>query len=275
MTKKKNSKQALKSLPVEKNFIKLLNIIHTLCGEKGCAWDKKQSHSSLKKYLIEEAYEVLEAIDNKDQETLQEELGDLLYQILFHCELAQKENKFDINGVILSISEKMLRRHPHVFGQVKIKAVKDILDNWDKIKKAEKGKEKRASITDGIPLALPALQKAQKLQKKIAKVGFDWDSVEGVIEKIDEELEEVKEAISQQNEQKISEEIGDLMFSVVNLSRYVGKEAEYLLHDAIKKFTARFKKVEKELKREQKTFTDSTLAEMETLWNKVKKTKSQ
>jgi tetrapyrrole methylase family protein/MazG family protein len=148
--------------------------------------------------------------------------------------------------------------------------VKEVLTRWEKIKQGEKGSKTRKSITDGIPLALPALQKAQKLQKKIAKVGFEWDSVDGVIEKIEEELSEVKEAINNKEEEKISEEIGDLMFSVVNLARYTGKEAEYLLHDAIKKFTQRFKKVEKALKKEKKTLEGSSLSEMEALWNKFK-----
>lgn len=254
----------------QKNFGDLLDIIHTLCSEHGCEWDRKQSHDSLKAYLIEEAYEVLEAIDNHDANTLKEELGDVLYQILFHCELSQKEKEFNINDVILEISEKMKRRHPHVFSDVKVKGVGEIIDNWDKIKKSEKDKQTRKSITDGIPLALPALQKAQKLQRKIAKVGFEWDSVDGVIAKIEEELNEVREALAEQDQGKISEEIGDLMFAVVNLSRYVGKEAEYLLHDAVKKFTNRFKQVEEELRKNHKSFKESSLEEMEALWNKAK-----
>jgi len=252
------------------NFKKLEETITRLCGEGGCPWDQKQTHLTLKKYLIEEAYEVLEAIDNRDDEALKEELGDVLYQILFHCQIAEKEGRFDINSVIISINEKMIRRHPHVFADRKTDSIQEIKDRWEEIKLEEKSKKDRLSVVDGIPVGLPALQKAQKLQKKVAKVGFEWDSVDGVIEKIEEELDEVKEAISGKEESKVSEELGDLMFAVVNLARYMGKEAEYLLHDAVKKFTARFRYVEDGLKAQNKSFADSSLEEMESLWNAAK-----
>lgn len=252
------------------SFAELKNIIEKLCGEGGCTWDQKQTHKSLKKYLIEETYETIEAIDNENDDELVEELGDVLYQVLFHAEIAKKEKRFDINDVIRILSEKMVRRHPHVFSDTKVKNDDEIIANWEKIKASEK-KATRISITDGVPKSLPALAKAQKLQKKISKTGFDWDDVDPVIDKIEEELAEVKDAIAINDQDHIKEEIGDLLFSVVNLCRFVDFDAEELVHDSVEKFRKRFMFIEDTLKKQNKTFQEVSLSQMEEIWQEAKK----
>lgn len=251
-------------------FAELQDIIEKLCGEGGCSWDAKQTHKSLKKYLVEETYETLEAIDNEDDKELVEELGDVLYQVLFHAEIAKKEKRFSVEDVISVLSSKMIRRHPHVFSGVDVANDDEIVANWEKIKAEEKG-NKRTSITDGIPKSLPALAKAQKLQKKIAKTGFDWPKINPVMDKIEEELAEVKEAIANHDRDHVREEIGDLLFSVVNLCRFVDFDAEELVHESVEKFRKRFMFIEETLKKENKHFDEVSLEEMEEIWQQAKK----
>lgn len=239
----------------------------TLRSKGGCPWDRKQTHKSLKPFLVEETCEVLEAINKKKPKKLMEELGDLLYQVLFHSQIAKERNRFTINDVLENTYRKLTRRHPHVFGDIRIKSAEKVIEHWHKLKLKE-GRTK--SIVADIPLTLPALQKAGKVQRKVATVGFDWKHTHEVLDKIDEELKEVKDAIKKKKNSKIAEEIGDLLFAIVNLSRFLGIEPENALHETINKFIVRFQKVEKMLTRQGKILEECTLEEMERTWNRCK-----
>jgi tetrapyrrole methylase family protein / MazG family protein len=258
----------------EKKYISLLQdlieLMQKLRGKDGCPWDKEQSHISLKPHLIEEAYEVIDAIDSGDPSKLKEELADLFFHIIFHCQIAKEKGGFDIGDVMALCLDKMTRRHPHVFGEATASTPEEVLLQWEEIKKKEKGYEERKSIVDGLPKYLPALQKAQKVQKKVAKIGFDWTTIIDVIAKVDEELAEVKEAIRENKPENIEEEVGDLLFSIVNLSRFLKLDTENVLHKTIYKFVERFKKVEIELTSMGKDIEKCTLEEMDAAWNKVK-----
>lgn len=251
-------------------FRDLAGLMCKLRSEEGCPWDKEQSHASLKPHLVEEAYELIDAIDTGNPEKIKEELADLFFHIIFHCQIAKEKGEFDIGEVIALCLDKMTRRHPHVFGNATAATPEEVVHQWEQIKKQEKGYEERKFIVDGLPKHLPALQKAQKLQKKVAKVGFDWPDITGVIAKVDEELAEVKEAIRENKPENIEEEVGDLLFSVVNLSRFLKLDTENVLHKTIYKFVDRFKKVETELAFMGKDIEKCTLEEMDAVWNKVK-----
>ena len=256
----------------KKTFADLVELMERLRGPGGCPWDKEQTHESIKSCLVEETYEVLEAIDDKNAEHLKEELGDLLFQVIFHSKMASEKKHFNINDVVDTVVRKLTHRHPHVFtGDKSAKTSGQVLDQWQKIKLAEKGYEHRKSVVDGIPKALPALQKAHTVQKKVAKVGFDWPHVDQVIAKVDEELAEVRDALKENNPAHVAEELGDLLFSVANLSRFLGLESENVLHQTIRKFTGRFRKVEEELRKRGKKIEDCSLEEMDRVWEKVKK----
>ncbi|WP_353686539.1 nucleoside triphosphate pyrophosphohydrolase [Thermodesulfovibrio sp. 3462-1] len=255
---------------MSEKFDELVKIIEILRSEKGCPWDRVQTHDTLKRYLLEEAYELIEAIENKDSKAMKEELGDLLLQIVFHSEIAKQNSNFDINDVIQTIIQKMIRRHPHVFAEADFKTPEEVLAQWDERKK-EEGKL-HESILDGIPLALPALLRAYKIQSRVSKVGFDWDNAQGVVEKIKEEVKEVEEAIACQEKNRIEEEIGDLLFSIVNLARFLKIDPEAALRKTNRKFEKRFKKLEKIAKQKGKNLKDMTLQEMDSLWNEIKKT---
>ncbi|KAA3602978.1 MAG: nucleoside triphosphate pyrophosphohydrolase [Candidatus Scalindua sp. AMX11] len=247
-----------------------------LRSEGGCPWDKEQTHDTLKSCLIEEVYEVVDAVDSGDPENLQEELADLFFLIIFYCQISDDNGAFDLNNVMEVCFEKMTRRHPHVFGGQPVENSLDALSQWNDIKKKEVeekggGAVGTPSVIGNIPKHLPALQKAQKIQKKVARVGFDWEMIEDVVAKVQEELDEVKEAISRKNEKHIAEEIGDLLFATVNLSRFLKMDSEGLLRESIAKFIDRFVKVEKELNAAGKKIEECTLAEMDTLWKQVKK----
>ncbi|OHC01102.1 MAG: nucleoside triphosphate pyrophosphohydrolase [Planctomycetes bacterium RIFCSPLOWO2_12_FULL_39_13] len=251
-------------------FHDLVELMRKLRSKDGCPWDKEQSHASLKPHLVEEAYELIDAIDSGDPDKLKEELADLFFHIIFHCQIAKEKGEFDIGGVMALCLDKMRRRHPHVFGNATAATPDEVIHQWEQIKKQEKGYEERKFIVDGLPKYLPALQKAQKLQKKVAKVGFDWPDINGVIAKVDEELAEVKEAIQENKPENIEEEVGDLLFSIVNLSRFLKLDTENVLHKTIYKFVERFKKVEMELAAMGKDIEKCTLEEMDAVWNKVK-----
>jgi len=256
----------------KKDFNDLVQVMETLRGPNGCPWDKEQTHESIKSCAVEETYELLEAIDQKNPAKIKEELGDLLFQVIFHSKMAKEKGHFDVTDVIDQVVRKLTHRHPHVFEKdKKLKSAEEALSQWEEIKREEKGNEERKSVVDGVPQALPALQKAHKVQKKVSKVGFDWPHVDQVLAKVDEELEEVRESLKEGDTNKVAEEIGDLLFSVANLSRFLGLEAENVLHQTIRKFTNRFRKIEIELKKQGKNVEESNLEEMEALWEKAKK----
>lgn len=247
---------------------KLLEIMARLrAPEGGCPWDLEQDFSSIAPYTIEEAYEVADAIANGDMGQLREELGDLLLQVVFHAQMANEEKLFSFEDVAAAINDKMIRRHPHVFGDADIKDAEAQTANWETIKAAErKDKKAKTRVLDDVPTALPALMRAQKLQGRAARVGFDWPTVDGVIAKIAEEMIEVDEAIKAKDQTHIAEELGDLMFAVVNLARFTGVDAETALREANAKFTRRFEAVEDSVKASGKAFEETTLDEMEAFW---------
>ncbi|MGO9378730.1 MAG: nucleoside triphosphate pyrophosphohydrolase [Dissulfurispiraceae bacterium] len=257
-------------------FQGLVDIIAKLRSKDGCPWDKVQTSESIKPYLIEETYEVIEAIDEKDPAKIKEELGDLLLQIIFHAQIAKDDGEFDINDVIDKISDKMVSRHPHVFGDAKFETPEEVTKQWQD-RKREEGKF-RESALEGVPKELPSLLRAHRLQSRAAKVGFDWAKVEDVFGKLDEELREFKEAVEKQDKREIEDELGDIFFVLVNIARFVGVNAEESLRKTISKFISRFRYIEMKAADESRHLADMTLEEMDSLWNEAKKgekTKSQ
>ena len=252
-------------------FESLVEVIATLRGENGCPWDREQTHTSLKSTLIEETYETVEAIDSGDPSKLKEELGDLLLNVMLQAQIAAENQDFTIYDVIDTLTEKLIRRHPHVFGNVEVDNADDVVNNWEAIKSQEAGYEDRKSVVDGIPNALPALLRGQKIQKRVARVGFDWDNIVDVIDKIDEELIEVKESLKDNDLNAVENEIGDLFFSIVNLCRFVDLQAEETLRKSNRKFINRFKRLESVFEKQGKSLTDQTLAELDAVWEQVKK----
>ena len=252
-------------------FESLVEIIATLRGENGCPWDREQTHSSLKSTLIEETYETVEGINSGDPDKLKEELGDLLLNIMLQAQIAVESQDFNIYDVIETLTEKLIRRHPHVFADVQADNAEDVVKNWEAIKRQEAGYEDRKSILDGIPNALPSLLRGQKIQKRAARVGFDWNDISDVIAKVDEELEEVKESLNNNEPKAVEMEIGDLLFAVVNLCRFVDLQAEETLRKSNRTFINRFKRMETELEKQGKTIDNQTLAELDEIWEQVKK----
>ena len=242
---------------------KLVDIIKKLRSPNGCEWDKEQTHKSLIPYLLEETYEVIEAINKNDYDGLKEELGDLLLHVLFQAELASENNKFSINDSILNINNKLISRHPHIFDDKNNNSYDK--GNWELSKQKEKN---RKSVLDGVPIYLPALLRSRRIQEKASGVGFDWDKLEQVIAKVDEELDELKEAI-RINKGK-EEELGDLLFAIVNLSRHLNLDPENALNNAIEKFAKRFYKIELKLKTKNIRMQDLTLEELDVIWNDIK-----
>lgn len=249
----------------------LLDIMRKLRGRDGCPWDKEQDHLSLRPYLLEEAYEVLNALDKQDMNNFCEELGDLLLQIVFHARIAEENGRFNFTDVVQGINEKMIRRHPHVFGEVKVKDSNEVLTNWEEIKAWEKNQAKLNSVLDEVPGNLPALILAEKIQKKAAKTGFDWQNAREAWSKVREELSEVEEALRQQDRELLAEELGDLFFALVNIARLEKMQAEMLLHDAVSKFKRRFSYIEKQAEVKQSDLADLTLEEMDKFWDEAKK----
>lgn len=247
-------------------FKRLIEIVERL--RSGCPWDREQTSQSIIPYLIEETYEVVDAIDEGDPEKLKEELGDLLFQILFHSQIAKERNEFDIHDVIEVISEKMVRRHPHVFGDEKFDTSEEVLRQWDERKK-EEGKQ-RESILEGIPSHLPALMRAHRIQSRVSKVGFDWKDLGEVLKKLDEELNEFRIALEKNDKSEIEDELGDIFFALVNTSRFVGVNAEEALRKTILKFISRFKYIERVSVEMGKSLDDMSLEEMDILWEEAK-----
>ena len=248
-------------------FDRLCEIVAQLRAPDGCPWDREQTHESLLPALIEEAYEVAGAVRAKDDANFREELGDLLLLIVMHAEIAQETGRFKIDSVIGDVTEKLIRRHPHVFGKSDARDSGAVLKQWESIKRAEKtGKH----YLDGLPAALPALVRAQKAQSKAARVNFDWSELRDVIAKIEEETAETKSAIASQDRRAIEDEIGDLLFAVVNLARKCKLDAESALQTGTDKFVARFTGLEDELLAQGKRLGDVDLAELDQIWNRVK-----
>ncbi len=252
------------------SFEELVEIMRFLRSDKGCPWDREQTYKSLKKYLIEETYEVLEAIDLEDSGKVAEELGDLLLQIVFLSQIAKEEGKFDINTVITGISQKMIQRHTHVFGNDTAKTAQDVVDTWEKNKKKEKGIKTQTGVLKDVPTNLPALMRSYKVQQKAAQVGFDWDNTEDVFSKIEEEIYELKSIYQTSDREKIEEEIGDAIFSIVNLARFFKIQPELALTGTINKFINRFEYVENEAMKQNRKLNEMTLSEMDKLWDKAK-----
>lgn len=254
-----------------KEFDKLRQVIADLRGPNGCPWDKKQTHSSLKKYLIEEAYELIEAIGHDDLDHMIEELGDVLLQVMLHAQIGEDDGYFSINDVIESITAKMIRRHPHVFGSVEVDGVEDVLSNWNEIKSQEKSAQADESLLDFIGLSQPSMLRAYELQKCAAKVGFDWQEIEPVWEKVMEELQEFKAEVNGQAlTENAMKEFGDLMFAMINLARFYKINPEEALLATNQKFTDRFRHVEKRVKESGKEFAQHTLEELDKYWDEAK-----
>ena len=260
-----------RDLKNKKDFNDLVEIIDTLRGEDGCPWDMEQTHESIKNELLEEAYEVIDAINNDDIDSIIEELGDVLLHVVFHSSIGKDDGYFNIYDVISAICNKMIYRHPHVFGDKEVSSSEEVLKNWEEIKKTEKEFETITEEMNSIAKALPSLIKAHKIQKKAARVGFDWDKVEDAADKVKEELNEVLDVYKTGNKDKIKGEVGDLIFACVNISRMLEINEEEALNTTIKKFISRFSFIEEEALKVNKNLKDMTLEEMDKLWEESKK----
>ncbi|MBR6407914.1 MAG: nucleoside triphosphate pyrophosphohydrolase [Clostridia bacterium] len=248
----------------------LLEIMTALRSPGGCPWDAEQDHKSIRKDFIEETYEAIEAIDNDDPVLLQEELGDVLLQVVFHSEIEREKGVFDFSDVADGICKKLIERHPHVFGDVRVNGSDEVLVNWDRIKQRTKGQKKQSDSMLSVPKQFPALMRAQKIQHKAAKVGFDWDDVSGALERLESEISELKQAIKNGGAQEQSDELGDVLFSAVNVARFIGAESEKALSDSTDKFLNRFIIVERLAREAGRDMTDMTLAELDELWDRAK-----
>ncbi len=250
------------------NFNDLLRIMEILRAPDGCMWDREQDHQSIRRNFIEETYEVCEAIDEQDPEHLKEELGDVLLQVVFHTEMEKEKGVFDIGDVADGICKKLIYRHPHIFGTVEVGSSEEILRNWDELKRKEKHQETDTSALESVAKSLPGLIRAEKLQKKAAKVGFDWENAQGALEKVEEELDEVKRAVAGDGDPE--EELGDLLFAVVNVARHLKVDPERAMEKTCNKFVRRFAEMERQAQQENKALSDLSLTELDTLWNRSK-----
>lgn len=252
------------TMQTEKDFNKFIEITKRL--RKECPWDREQTHASIRHSLIEETYEVVEAIENDNKDELCRELGDLLLHVVFHANIAEENKEFTLRQVIGNISDKLIFRHPHIFGDVRVDGTEHIKKNWEMLKM----KEGRKSLMDGVPKELPALQRAHRLTDKASRVGFDWEKKEDAWNKVEEEVKEVHQAIEHGSQEKIEAEFGDLLFALVNYSRFIHVNPENALRHATEKFIARFRYIEKRLTETGKNIHSSTLDEMDLLWNEAK-----
>jgi tetrapyrrole methylase family protein / MazG family protein len=249
-----------------KSFDTLIKIIARLRAPDGCPWDKEQTHQTLRGNLLSETYEVMEALDKSEAAELCEELGDLLLQIVLHAQIAKDDKEFEIGDVIEGISQKLIRRHPHIFGDVKVKDSKDVMQNWEALKKQEK--PERKSILSGVPKEMPALAYALEISRRAVRVGFEWPDIKGVLDKVQEEIGEIQAA---KDKAEKTDEIGDLLFTLVNYARWEGIDAETALREANRKFYQRFSKVEELAKQQGKELQQLTLKEWDDLWEEAKK----
>lgn len=255
-----------------KAFERLVEIIARLRSEDGCPWDRQQTHQSLKANLLEETCEVVDAIDADDMDELCAELGDLMMQIVFHAQLASERGQFDIEDSMKSIAEKLVRRHPHVFGKAKVASAEEVLHRWDEIKAGEKGGG-RASILDSVPNTMPALARAMEISKRAAKAGFEWPNAEAVEEKLEEEVCELKQELGTGSPERIAEELGDLLFAVVNVARWAKVDAEDALRTMTKRFAVRFREIEEAARASGRRLEDMSIAEMDAVWDRTKQEK--
>lgn len=253
-------------MATQSEFDRLIEIMSILRGEGGCPWDREQTHRSLRPYLLEETYEVLDKIDNEQYDQLVDELGDLLLQIVFHAQLANENNNFNMQDVVRRINEKLIRRHPHIFGDATAETPEDVKHRWEEIKLNE-GKK---TVLGGVPASQPALNRAFRIQEKAAGVGFEWTNIGGVWEKLNEEMEELKAAAGSGDKSKIEDEIGDILFSMVNLSRFLKVNPEDALRGTIQKFMQRFQYVESEMEKAGITMNQHHLEQMDEFWEKAK-----
>lgn len=249
----------------------LIEIIKDLRSPGGCPWDMEQTHESIRKDLIEETYETIEAINKADPDMLREELGDVLMQVVFHAQIETEKGVFNFDDVTDEICKKMIERHPHVFGEINVESVDDVLTNWDAIKRRAKGQKSTSEAIDSVPRELPALMRANKIQSKAAKAGFDWTEVGGALDRLSEEIEELKAAISNGEKAEISDELGDVLFSAVNVSRFVKVDPEEALTNSTDKFVSRFKKVEAKASERGIDMTTASLETLDELWDEAKK----
>ncbi len=253
----------------KRSFDELVALMTKLRGPNGCPWDRKQTLASLKPFIVEESYEVVEAIDRDDRHALAEELGDFLLQAVFVAEITRQEGSFDIGDVITTIHDKLVRRHPHVFGDVEANDAEQVLVNWEKLKNEERKAENK-SVLAGVPQSLPALLKASRLTEKAARVGFDWRRADEVFPKIDEEVGELRAAVEEQDQQKIHDEIGDLLFAIANIARKLEVNAEEALQSSNRKFMRRFEAMEHAVRASGRNLDQLTLEQMDALWNQAK-----
>jgi len=258
--------------PTHPSFARLVDIMATLRGPTGCPWDREQTPDTLKPYLIEETYEVLEALEAKDFPAFKEELGDLLLQIVFHAQLMAEAGTFTIEDVAQTIADKLVRRHPHVFGDVKVKDADEVVQNWAKIKAQEKAGKADRSILAGVPHGAPALVQTQRLGEKAARVGFDWTSAPEVFKKVEEEIQELAETLSSADAERQEHELGDLLFALTSLARHLNLDAETALRKAGKRFSVRFRYIESQLERNREDIHQTAPARLEALWDEAKQT---
>lgn len=249
----------------------LLKIMEILRSPGGCPWDAEQTHESIKKSFIEETYEVIEAINKKDRDLLQEELGDVLLQVVFHAQMEKEIGSFGFSDVTDGICKKLIERHPHVFGEVKVSGTDDVLNNWDDIKRKSKGQKTQGSSMLKVPRELPALMRAQKIQSKAAKAGFDWDDMSGAFEALESEIKELNEAVKIKDSNAIEDEFGDVLFSCVNIARFIGVDSEESLTRANDKFMSRFLIVEKLADERNIDMKNTPIDELDKLWDEAKK----
>lgn len=254
---------------VSRAFCRLVDIVHRLRAPGGCPWDRKQTPESLKQYIVEEAYEVLDAIDSGDPDAVKEELGDLVLQVVLQAEIASERQQFAIEHVLDALSDKLIHRHPHVFGEVRVNGADEVISNWEKIKQKEK---KDRGLFDGLPGHLPALQMAGRIGEKAARVGFDWTDIEGVRAKVDEELEETDRAVTSGDPAEIAHEIGDVLFAVAQWARHLGVQPEEALRACCGRFRTRFASVESDAKRLGVKLHEMGMERLEALWQKAKRT---
>ncbi|MGN8898153.1 nucleoside triphosphate pyrophosphohydrolase [Flavonifractor sp. HCP28S3_F3] len=250
------------------NVKDLEEIVRILRAPGGCPWDAEQTHQSIRRNFLEEAYEAAEAIDEESPEHLKEELGDVLLQVVFHARMEQEEGRFDLDDVADGVCKKLIYRHPHVFGDVSVSGTGEVLSNWEELKRKEKGQATNTDALESVARSLPALWRAEKVQKKAKKAGFDWPDVSGALDKLSEELEELKTAAAEGT--NVAEELGDLLFSAVNVSRFLKVDCEDALNQATDKFIDRFRKVEAQAG--DRPMTEMTLAELDQLWERAKET---
>ena len=248
----------------------LVDIVRILRAPGGCPWDAEQTHQSIRRNFLEEAYEAAEAIDEGSPEHLKEELGDVLLQVVMHARMEEEAGRFNLDGVADGICKKLIYRHPHVFGDVSVSGTGEVLSNWEALKRKEKGQATNTDALEAVARALPALWRAEKVQKKARKAGFDWPDVSGALDKLTEELSELKEAVA--NGGNVAEELGDLLFSAVNAARFLKVDPEDALNGATDKFIGRFRRVEAGAAGQGKAMEDMSLAELDQLWDRAKET---